>query len=259
MIAAHRRTPAAWSRDGSQIAVAVSENDAAGYRRSGIVLVDALNGSEQRLLEPAFDDIHSIGWSGDQTIAFVGTHPNESQSQVWSVDLRSRVFKRITNDLQNYIWLSAGRRGRLLTIQKNESSGIRAADFSESAVALDSRELLHEPDILAVAFGPDNSVYYTSRMSGAREIWRVKSETGESVRITVGANVVKSFSVSPRDGSLAYTSHRDGNNSIWLCDSKGKNTRRLTDGADFYPQFTPDGSTIVFQRSDHYPPTIWRV
>ena len=259
MIEDHKAGPAAWSPDGSQIALAIGERDDAGRRMSGIVLVDPDSGTDRPLVKPIFDWIHSLAWTSAQDLAFVGLDPNSSESQVWTVDPRSGELKRITNDLQNYVWLSAGRNGRLLTIQKNETSSIRIADFEEAAVKLDSRELLHEPDIMAVAFGAGDTIYYTSRRSGTREIWSVKPGVADPHQITVGANVSKAFGISPPDGSIVFSSRRDGENSLWMSDAEGKNLRRLTDGADYFPQFTPDGGSVVFQRGAHDFPTIWRV
>ena len=259
IIPSHKVSPVAWSPDGSQIALAMSELDDAGRRMSEILLVDPTTGSTRSLVKPVFDSIHSLAWTDAHHLGFVALEPTASESQVWTVNLSSGEIRRITNDLQSYVWLSAGRRGKLVTVQKSETSSVRIADFEDGLTRLESRELLHEPDVLVVAFGPDDSVYYTSRRSGAREIWRLEHGATDPQQVTVGASVAKGFSISPRDGSLVFSSRREGLNSLWITDANGKNLRRLTDGSDHYPQFMPDGASVVFQRGTHNFVTLWRV
>jgi DNA-binding winged helix-turn-helix (wHTH) protein/Tol biopolymer transport system component len=252
----HKAGPAAWSPDGSEVAVAVSNVDA---KMTGIQLINPETGAERTLVPPRFSRIHSVAWQGSRTLGFVGSEYSGSESQVWAADAKTGDVRRITNDVQNYIWLSASRQGSLLTIQASELSSIKVAAFDDRAASLTPREILHEPDILGVTFGPDRSVFYTSRLGGTREIWRVSPDGSNPQQVTTGANVVKNFAVSPRDGSLVFTSSREGANSLWMVDADGKNLRRLTDGQDFNPQFMPDGGSIVFQRGSHDFPSIWRI
>ena len=258
MLEDHKAAPVAWSPDGSEIALSVIETNGSGRRTSGIMLVDPESGRHRFLVKPTFDSIHSLAWTSTQRLAFVGSDSSGYEKQVWIADRSTGDVKRITNDLQNYIWLAAGRRGRLLTIQKTETSNVRISDFNENAPALEAQEILNEPDIISVAFGPGEAIYYTSRMSGTREIWRAQPG-GDSRQISAGADVISGFSISPRDGSFVFTSRRDGGNSVWISDADGKNLRRLTDESDYYPQFTPDGNNVIFQRGSHEIPTIWRV
>ena len=38
------------------------------------------------------------------------------------------------------------------------------------------------------------------------------------------------------------------NGRIWIMDADGGNRQQLTTGSDFFPSWSPDGSTIVFER-----------
>lgn len=252
----HGAGPAAWSPDGSKIALAVSETVADGRKLDGVLLVDPNGGEELFGVAPQFRSIHSVAWQDDNTLAFVGLQSDAFEFQVWSADVRTGEPRRITNDVQNYVWMSASKSGRLLTLQKNSVASLRIAPVDRPET---SRELLHEPDITAVAVSRDNSILYTSRLGGTREIWRVGQDGADPQQVTGGAHVVKSFAVSPRDASLVFTSAATGENSLWISDASGKNLRRLTDGQDFYPDFTPDGSAIVFQRGSQDVPTTWRL
>jgi hypothetical protein len=65
--------------------------------------------------------------------------------------------------------------------------------------------------------------------------------------------------VSPDGRNIFFTSDRAGHSNIWRVDADGSNLRQLTSGAgEFYPQTTPDGQWIIYQR-DEVEPTLWKV
>jgi TolB protein len=59
--------------------------------------------------------------------------------------------------------------------------------------------------------------------------------------------------LSPDGTLLAFRSSRTGNSEIWISDVHGANARRLTNyngGWCGSPDWSPDGTKIVFSRSD---------
>src|SRR5215472_1367717 len=54
---------------------------------------------------------------------------------------------------------------------------------------------------------------------------------------------------SPDGKTIAFTSDRDGRPRIWLKDLAGGGESALTAGPDDYARFSPDGSTILFSRT----------
>ena len=55
---------------------------------------------------------------------------------------------------------------------------------------------------------------------------------------------------SPDGKSIAFTSDRDGRPRIWLKELLSGRERALTSGPDDYARFSPDGSTILFSRTE---------
>lgn len=53
------------------------------------------------------------------------------------------------------------------------------------------------------------------------------------------------------DGRIVWSSNRDGNHELYLVDLRAQTVRRLTDHphVDFFSRFSPDGTKIVFLRS----------
>ena len=48
------------------------------------------------------------------------------------------------------------------------------------------------------------------------------------------------------NGRIVYADPANG--GIWIMDADGGNRQQLTTGSDFFPSWSPDGSTIVFER-----------
>jgi DNA-binding winged helix-turn-helix (wHTH) protein/Tol biopolymer transport system component len=254
----HKVHPAAWSPSGSEIALAVSEKTGDGAK-AGILLVDANGGVERFILRPRFEFIHSLAWLDRDNLAFVATEFDEPTSQIWTIPIASGDPRRVTNDLQDYLWISASLDGELLTVQKNADSSLNIAAIDAKDQLLRPREIVHETELLAVAIAPGGEILYTSRATGSREIWSVSRDGGDPKQITVDGNILKGIAVSPKNGSLVFSSTRTGKPGLWIAGRDGSNYRRLTEGEDVFPQFTPDGGSVVFQRGSSDFPTLWRV
>src|SRR5207244_12840605 len=54
---------------------------------------------------------------------------------------------------------------------------------------------------------------------------------------------------SPDGKTIAFTSDRDGRPRIWLKELSSGREAALTAGPDDYARFSPDGSTIIFSRT----------
>jgi len=55
---------------------------------------------------------------------------------------------------------------------------------------------------------------------------------------------------SPDGRTLAFSSDRDGRSRIWLKQLRGGGEVAITEGRDDYPRFSPDGSSVLFIRTE---------
>lgn len=98
---------------------------------------------------------------------------------------------------------------------------------------------------------PDRSQGYVWPIDPAFEIWSVKPDGSDPVRLTDNDAYDAETTVCAKDGSLLFTSTRDGDLELYRMDADGKNVERLTDapGYDGGAFFSPDCSKIVWRAS----------
>jgi predicted small integral membrane protein len=76
-------TPVAWSPDGGEIACIVEEKLADGAKKSGILLVNPVDGGERFVSEKRWDYIAHLAWVDGDTLAFTAYQMNSRQGQIW--------------------------------------------------------------------------------------------------------------------------------------------------------------------------------
>ena len=98
---------------------------------------------------------------------------------------------------------------------------------------------------------PDRSHGYVWQIDPNYEIFSVRPDGSDSVRLTANHAYDAETTVCPKDGSLIFTSTRDGDLELYRMDADGGNVRRLTNapGYDGGAFFSPDCSKIVWRAS----------
>lgn len=105
------------------------------------------------------------------------------------------------------------------------------------------------------AFMPKRSpvadqIAYVSDKTGADEVWLWTGDGAPDRQLTRFGARVEAFAWSPDGRSLAVASSAAGTFDIYLVDVAACESRKLTDHENYevYPQFTPDGSRILYVR-----------
>ena len=98
---------------------------------------------------------------------------------------------------------------------------------------------------------PDRSKGYVWKLYNSFDIFSVKTDGTDLVRLTDSDGYDAEATVSPNGDKIVFTSMRDGDPEIYVMDIDGSNQTRLTfeKGYDGGPFFSADGSKIVFRSS----------
>lgn len=98
---------------------------------------------------------------------------------------------------------------------------------------------------------PDRTHGYVWAIYPSYEIYSVRPDGSDRVRLTDNQAYDAEATVCPKDGAVIFTSTRDGDLDLYRMDADGKNVRRLTEapGYDGGAFFSPDCSQIVWRAS----------
>ena len=118
----------------------------------------------------------------------------------------------------------------------------------------DQRQLtFHSANDTGPAFYPDGrTIVFASERSGNFDLWRISVAPSDPVRLTTTPqHEFGAPSVSPDGTRIAFVADQTGNFDnfeIYTINADGTNRTRLTDhpAFDFAPNFSPDGTKIVF-------------
>jgi Tol biopolymer transport system component len=111
-----------------------------------------------------------------------------------------------------------------------------------------------------VAWAPNDRIVYLSQAGRAgNDIWIMNADGSNAKQLTVGARACRGLAVTSDGRYIIFVSDRAGHFNLWRVDIDGNNLRQLTGGdGEFYPDSTPDGSWVVYQRGE-VEPSLWKV
>ena len=91
-------------------------------------------------------------------------------------------------------------------------------------------------------------IAFISERDGTREIYGMKADGSDVMRLTHGGAIGWSVSWSPDGTSIAFVSRREGNDEIYKMGADGSGVTRLTfdEGSEWCSTWSPDGNWIAF-------------
>lgn len=249
----------AWSPDGKMIACKVRLNDERGQYET-VMGVNVVDGSQTPLTSKRWNYTGQAVWLADGSGVLVAASENATAPvQVWHIALKNGEVTRITNDLNDYHDLSlTADSSRLVAVQDHSVSSIWVApegDLSRAQQVASDAGWITE-----MAWTPDGRIVYRSNAGGSADIWLMNADGSNAKQLTVDARASRGLAVSPDGRYIFFASDRAGSFNIWRVDADGSNLKQLTGGdGEFFPQSTPDGQWVVYQRGELLEPRLWKV
>ncbi len=178
------------------------------------------------------------------------TRGGENAEAYWSPDSRQLVLqsKHPPYECDQIFRAPADGSGPLVLVSTGKGRTTCSYFTADGGRVLYSSTHVDEP---ACPPPPDRSHGYVWQIDSNYEIFSVKPDGSDPVRLTANHAYDAETTVCPKDGSLIFTSTRDGDLDLYRMDADGRNVRRLTDtpGYDGGAFFSPDCAKIVWRAS----------
>lgn len=255
----------AWSPDGAKIIVAGGSQQEA---RPLLLAVDVSTSQETELKTPRWRDITRTLWTPNGKYLIVSARAaDESVSQLWMLNFPDGEVRRMTNDLENYFWLSFSADGqKLVTLQQRLASHLWLLPDGDlkKARQLTFGERNHD-GYRGLAWTRDGKIVFTSSVGSVTDLYSLNADGSNRVQLTANAGQDNTWPTVSRDGDhIVFTSHRTGGRFIWRMDLDGRNQKQLTPGDGpkenaHSPALSPDGTEVFFIKQAAGPTAIWKV
>ena len=245
----------AWSPDGKTIACPARLADELGYYET-IIAFNAEDGSERRLTSGRWQQVGQPQWLADGLLLTAAERSTGPQ-QVWHISPDGSAT-RVTHDLNDYYGLSLTADGtRLAAVQ---SQVVSSFWVTRDGSADNSKQIASEVGRLDdLAWMRNTRIAYLSNGGGGSDIWIIDGDGANARQLTTGVLASRGLAVSPDGNQIVFSSERSGRSNIWRVNADGTNLTQLTNvDGEFYPQCTPDGQWIVFQRGE-VETTLWKI
>lgn len=249
----------AWSPDGNTIACLVNQSDASANYFT-IVGVNPKDGSEISLGERHWYEVSGIEWAKNSRGLFISAKDKLSaHTQIWMLPFSNGEPRQITNDLNEYSWLSVTADGEsLAAIQTNAVNSVFVGEIG----ADDFKEIVSEVgELNPLVWTPDGKIVFSSGKDGVSNLWMMNADGTQRRQLTANAQIdARGLCISPDGKYLVFVSRRAGQSNLWRTDTEGGDLTQLTDGeADAYPRCLPDRPSVIFQRGIYTKPMLWKV
>src|SRR5215472_5210849 len=184
-----------WSPDGKTIACA-----GASFRRPSRIVFYASDGSGER--QPPFSSsdwghIRKIEWIKDGTGLLIAMKNRQAEDyQLWRLSYPAGEMRRVTNDLNSYVRLSAtAGTDALVTVQETTAANIWLAPSGNTASA---RELTSDSGRYSgLSWTPDGRIVYAAETPEDSNVWTMDADGNNRKQLTRGTRFYHHPVVSP--------------------------------------------------------------
>lgn len=256
----------AWSPDGKNLIVSGGSSKEA---RPLLLKIDLETGQETELSHSRWRDITRFLWMPDgKNIVVTARAADEPVSQIWLLDAASAAVSRLTNDLENYLWLSLSADGRkLVTRQQIIVSHLWLLPSAnlKNAEQITFGERNHD-GIRGLAWTKDEKIIFTAVTDTITDLYAINSDGSSRTRLTANAGQDNTYPTASAEDEryIVFTSHRNGGRQIWRMNSDGRDQKQMTFGekakeSAYAAAVAPGGNEVYFIKTGASPAAIWKI
>ena len=254
----------AWSPDGKKIVYEIFKFELWENKDSGttsLYEIQIADRSTRRFSVKDWSHIFSLSWLPDSNSLLMLASEKKEPIQVWQISYPDGTAKRLTNDPDGYIAMSASADlGTLAVVKSTTTSNIWVAPTSDPNLvrpATSGSERTAE----GPSWSPDGRIFFNFSSRGNSDIWSVNPDGSSLNQITSTTEREDFPIVSPDGQTIAYSTY-DGSSQGWLRNADGSNLRPITKGGavgDWLLQdFSPDGRWLFFAELSNNKFALWK-
>ena len=207
-------------------------------------------------------DITALAPLDRDTLLYVGRGENREGPWLWTLDVNTRVSRRATSGLEQYISVAASRDGRrVVATEADPEVHLWRVPLDRQAEERDVQPYI-VPSAFALAprFG-GQSLFYMSSIGAGNGLWRLQGD--EAAEIWQGSDGMLSEvpAISPDGQQVALVLRRAGKQQLMVMAADGTGRRVLATSIDTQgtPDWSPDGATIVTGGRDADGPALFTI
>jgi DNA-binding winged helix-turn-helix (wHTH) protein/Tol biopolymer transport system component len=237
-------TPPAWSPDDSRIACLRTDTREVLNK---LIAVKLFDGSVEDLTLPEWKLANGAEWTNDGLFVSAQNR-NDDNFQLWQVDPKSQIARKVTNDLNScYGGVSMSRDGHALaTIQNVLLTQLWSIPFVDP---LNFKQITSgSSSYIDVSFTAQGKLLYSARAKGVGDLWQMGANDNDHRQLTKDAGSNYGPTASPDGRFIFFHSNRKDTYFIYRSLADGSDVQKLTDGIEeeAAADCSPDGKTVVF-------------
>jgi Tol biopolymer transport system component len=194
-----------------------------------------------------------------RTLLYIARAEDRSGPWLWSLDVETKVSRRVTSGLEHYSSVSASRDGRrvVATVANPTASLWRVPLLDRQAEDRDVQPYtLPSARALAPRFG-GSSLFYLSGQGAGDGLWRFQDGQPSEVWKAADDSLSEPPAVSPDGSRVAIIVRQEGKRRLSVMSADGTSARTLAtsitmqgSGGQGSADWSPDGTRIVVAGSD---------
>ena len=239
-----------WSPDGRNLyfshGVPPNEMDVWRLPVEGGGKPERITGHDSRVAYPVSLD--------DRTLVYTATADDGTGPWLYSIDVRTRVARRVTMAVEHYLSISASteRRGQprqLVATVSNPDVHLWSVPITDGIAEEESASEIALPMARAAAprFGPDSTLLYLASRGGADGVWRLTGTGAHEVWSATRGAVMGAAATSPDGRRVCFPVRRAGRSTLFCTSDRGTDARPLAESLDVRgaASWSPDGKWLV--------------
>ena len=203
-----------------------------------------------------------------RTLLYVAFAEDRSGPWLWSVDIETRVTRRVISGLERFSSVSASRDGRrVVATATNPTTNLWRVPIRESTGRRPRRAGVSAGGhkVFAPRFG-NGSLFYLSAGAGGNGVWRLRNGQTSEVWMSPEFSLTEPPAVSPDGSRVALVVRQEGRQRLSVIRADGTDARTLAasveirgSGSQGFADWSPDGAWIVFAGADTSGPGLFKV